>query len=118
MAKSLQSWLNSHHDTVKPNAGYTVDPFFPLIENGKLFGLGSNDAGGCLVSLISTFCYFPWAGFTIQLILIASAEEEISGKNGISSVIDQLPPCDLAIVGEPTLMDVAVAEKGLMGHWC
>lgn len=107
-------WLNSHHDTVKPNAGYTQDPFFPLVEEGKLFGLGSNDAGGCLVSLISAFCYFHGQDLPFNLILVASAEEEISGKNGISSVINQLPPCDLAIVGEPTLMQVAVAEKGLM----
>lgn len=107
-------WLNSHHDTVKPNSGYTVDPFFASIKEGKLFGLGSNDAGGSLVSLISTFCYFYEQDLPFNLILIASAEEEISGKNGISSVIDQLPHCDLAIVGEPTLMDVAVAEKGLM----
>ncbi len=107
-------WLNSHHDTVKPNSGYSIDPFFPLVQDGKLFGLGSNDAGGCLVSLIGAFVQFLEIDLPVNLILIASAEEEISGKNGISSVISQLPPCDLAIVGEPTLMDVAVAEKGLM----
>ncbi|MBN7816723.1 M20 family metallo-hydrolase [Algoriphagus pacificus] len=107
-------WLNSHHDTVKPNAGYTLDPFSPIEKEGKLFGLGSNDAGGPLVSLIAAFCYFFGNELPFNLILIASAEEEISGPNGIASVVSQIPACDLAIVGEPTLMDLAVAEKGLM----
>ncbi|MEP0711939.1 M20 family metallo-hydrolase [Algoriphagus sp.] len=107
-------WLNSHHDTVKPNAGYTKDPFHAITEDGKLFGLGSNDAGGPLVCLIAAFTYFHERDLPFNLIMIASAEEEISGKNGIASVIDQLPACELAIVGEPTLMDMAVAEKGLM----
>ena len=107
-------WLNSHHDTVKPNAGYTKDPFLAITEDGKLYGLGSNDAGGPLVSLMSAFSYFYGQELPFNLIMIASAEEEISGKNGIASVINQLPACDLAIVGEPTLMDMAVAEKGLM----
>ncbi|WP_339701984.1 M20 family metallo-hydrolase [Algoriphagus aquimarinus] len=107
-------WLNSHHDTVKPNAGYTKDPFLAITQDGKLFGLGSNDAGGPLVSLMAAFSHFYGQELPFNLIIIASAEEEISGKNGIASVIDQLPPCDLAIVGEPTLMDMAVAEKGLM----
>lgn len=107
-------WLNSHHDTVKPNASYTKDPFLPITEEGKLYGLGSNDAGGPLVSLMAAFTHFYEQDLPFNLIMIASAEEEISGKNGIASVIDQLPPCDLAIVGEPTLMDMAVAEKGLM----
>lgn len=107
-------WLNSHHDTVKPNAGYTLDPFSPIEQDGKLFGLGSNDAGGPLVSLIAAFCHFYGKELPFNLILIASAEEEISGPNGIALVIPQIPACDLAIVGEPTLMDLAVAEKGLM----
>ncbi len=107
-------WLNSHHDTVKPNAGYTIDPFFPLQKNGKLFGLGSNDAGASLVCLLATFVHLSKTELPFNLIMIASAEEEISGINGIASVINQLPPCDLAIVGEPTEMAVAVAEKGLM----
>ena len=107
-------WLNSHHDTVKPNAGYTKDPFQAIIEVGKLYGLGSNDAGGPLVSLMAAFSYFCGKELPVNLIMIASAEEEISGQNGIASVIGQLPPCELAIVGEPTLMDAAVAEKGLM----
>ncbi|RAI91358.1 M20 family metallo-hydrolase [Algoriphagus yeomjeoni] len=107
-------WLNSHHDTVKPNAGYTKDPFHAITQDGKLFGLGSNDAGGPLVCLMAAFTHFYEEDLPYNLIMIASAEEEISGKNGIASVIDQLPPCDLAIVGEPTLMEMAVAEKGLM----
>lgn len=107
-------WLNSHHDTVKPNTGYTLDPFSPIEKDGKLYGLGSNDAGGCLVSLMATFLYFYEKEIPVNLILIASAEEEISGKNGISSIIEQLPACDVAIVGEPTLNMAAVSEKGLM----
>lgn len=106
--------LNSHHDTVKPNAGYTKDPFLPIFEDGKLYGLGSNDAGGCLVSLIAAFCYFYEKELPFNLILAATAEEEISGKNGIESIIADLPTIELAIVGEPTLMQMAVAEKGLL----
>ncbi|WP_075351295.1 M20 family metallo-hydrolase [Algoriphagus marinus] len=107
-------WLNSHHDTVKPNSGYTIDPFQPLIKDNKLFGLGSNDAGASLVCLLSAFIHFLGIDLPFNLVMIASAEEEISGKDGIASIISQLPPCDLAIVGEPTEMAVAVAEKGLM----
>lgn len=107
-------WLNSHHDTVKPNSGYTKNPHQAIVEDGKLFGLGSNDAGGSLVSLISAFCHFIRKDLPFNLLLIASAEEEISGANGISSVISQLPEAELAIVGEPTLMRLAVAEKGLL----
>lgn len=106
--------LNSHHDTVKPNAGYTRDPFEATIEDGKLFGLGSNDAGGCLVSLIATFLYFYNKVIPFNLVLAATAEEEISGKNGIESLICKLPQITCAIVGEPTLLKMAVAEKGLM----
>lgn len=107
--------LNSHHDTVKPNAGYTNDPFKAIIKEGKLFGLGSNDAGGCLVSLIATFLhYHDKEGMNYNLILAATAEEEISGKGGIESLIPSLPAIDFAIVGEPTQMNLAIAEKGLM----
>jgi acetylornithine deacetylase len=106
--------LNSHHDTVKPNSGYTKDPFRAIIEEGKLFGLGSNDAGGCLVSLMATFCHFYNKALPFNLVLAATAEEEISGKNGIESILGELPKFELAIVGEPTLMQMAVAEKGLM----
>ncbi|WP_343568626.1 M20 family metallo-hydrolase [Sphingobacterium sp.] len=107
--------LNSHHDTVKPNTGYTRDPLAATVEEDKLFGLGSNDAGGCLVSLIATFLYFyQQTELKYNLCLVASAEEEISGKNGVESVLDDIGPIDFAIVGEPTLLDLAIAEKGLM----
>lgn len=107
--------LNSHHDTVKPNPGYTRDPFSPDVEDGKLYGLGSNDAGGCLVSLIATFRHFyDQQNLKYNLCIAATAEEEISGKNGIESLIPDLGPVDFAIVGEPTLMDLAIAERGLI----
>lgn len=107
--------LNSHHDTVKPNTGYTRNPFSPDVEGGILYGLGSNDAGGCLVSLIAAFLYFyPQEGLQYNFCLAATAEEEISGINGLESVIPDLGSLDFAIVGEPTLMQLAVAERGLM----
>lgn len=107
--------LNSHHDTVKPNKGWVRDPFLPQVENGKLFGLGSNDAGGCLVSLIATFLYFyPQENLTYNLVLAATAEEEVSGLNGLELIFPQLGNIEFAIVGEPTEMHLAVAEKGLM----
>jgi acetylornithine deacetylase len=107
--------LNSHHDTVKPNTAYTKDPFLPQEENGKLYGLGSNDAGGALVSLIAAFTYFYDAkDLNHNLILVASAEEESSGPNGLNSMLSILPEISVAIVGEPTLMQLAVAEKGLV----
>ncbi|HWB90802.1 MAG TPA: M20 family metallo-hydrolase [Puia sp.] len=107
--------LNSHHDTVKPNKDYTLDPYAPLEKDGKLFGLGSNDAGGCLVSLIATFIHFFEAtGLSHNLILAASAEEEISGHNGIELLLPTLGKIEWAIVGEPTKMQLAVAEKGLL----
>src|SRR5690606_24497032 len=107
--------LNSHHDTVRPNSGYTRDPFKPEIIDGKLFGLGSNDAGGPLVSLIATFLhYYDREDLAYNLIMAATAEEEISGTNGIESIWSSLTPIDFAIVGEPTLCGMATAEKGLM----
>jgi acetylornithine deacetylase len=107
--------LNSHHDTVKPNRGYTRDPFAATIEDGKLFGLGSNDAGGCLVSLVAAFLYFyNRKDLPFNLVLAASAEEEISGTEGIERVLPKLGPIDCAIVGEPTLLHMAIAERGLM----
>lgn len=107
--------LNSHHDTVKPNKGYTVDPFSAIEKDGKLFGLGSNDAGGSLVALIVTFLYFyEKENLKYNILLAATAEEEISGHNGIETLLPQLGKIDFSIVGEPTQMDMAVAEKGLM----
>lgn len=107
--------LNSHHDTVKPNTGYTLNPFEPIEKDGKLFGLGSNDAGGPLVSLICAFLYFyEKENLNYNLIITATAEEEISGVNGIESIYKELGKIDFAIVGEPTEMNLAIAEKGLL----
>ena len=107
--------LNSHHDTVNPNQGYTIDPFAAIVEEDKLFGLGSNDAGGCLVSLIATFTHFYKAeNMSHNIVIVASAEEESSGQNGLNSVLKFLPEIDCAIVGEPTQMQLAIAEKGLV----
>ncbi len=107
--------LNSHHDTVKPNPGYSRDPFAADIIDGMLFGLGSNDAGGCLVSLIAVFIHFyKEKNLKYNLCLAATAEEEVSGKNGIELILPQLGPLEFAIVGEPTLMQMAIAERGLM----
>ncbi|WP_222981813.1 M20 family metallo-hydrolase [Flagellimonas meishanensis] len=107
--------LNSHHDTVKPNSAYSKDPFHPHIESGKLFGLGSNDAGGCLVSLLATFVHFyGQEGLNHNIIMAATGEEEDAGEKSIRALLPILPKIDVAIVGEPTLMDLAIAEKGLV----
>ena len=130
--------LNSHHDTVKPNPQYTKDPFSPIVDDGKLFGLGSNDAGGCLVSLIAVFLYFhDKKNLPFNVCLAATAEEEISGFNGIESLLqneefkhktngcfssspEYIPIKSggvgggFGLVGEPTLMNLAVSEKGLL----
>ena len=107
--------LNSHHDTVKPNSGYTRDPYEPEIEDGKLYGLGSNDAGGCLVSLIATFLYFyAQEDLAYNICLATTAEEEISGNNGLECIIPDLGELEFAIVGEPTEMQLAIAERGLL----
>lgn len=107
--------LNSHHDTVKPNKGYTTDPFAPIEKDGKLFGLGSNDAGGPLVSLITVFLYYyEKKDLKYNLLIAATAEEEISGHNGVEALLPRLGKIDFAIVGEPTQMQMAVAERGLM----
>ena len=107
--------LNSHHDTVKPNKSYTLDPFSPVEKDGKLFGLGSNDAGGPLVSLLACFLHFHQQhDLSYNLAFAATAEEEISGPNGIEHALKFLPPINCAIVGEPTKMQMAVAERGLL----
>ena len=113
--KKFTVLLNSHHDTVKPNAGYTNNPFEAIEKDGKLLGLGSNDAGGPLVSLTAAFVYFyDEEDLPFNLILAATAEEEISGHDGIEILLPQLPNIDCGIVGEPTLMKMAIAEKGLL----
>lgn len=107
--------LNSHHDTVKPNSAYTRDPFSPDIVDGRLYGLGSNDAGASVVSLIAAFLHFyDRKGLTYNLCLALTAEEEVSGANGIESILPRLGELSFAIVGEPTGMHLAIAERGLM----
>ncbi len=107
--------LNSHIDTVQPAKGYTLDPFSPIENGDKLFGLGSNDAGGPLVSLLATFIHFyERTDLNYNLVFVASAEEEISGRRGLEVVLPEIAPVDFAIVGEPTRMELAIAEKGLL----
>ncbi len=108
--------LNSHHDTVKPNQGYTKNPFEAIVEDGKLYGLGSNDAGGCLVSLIATFTHFYAAeNLPYNIVIVASAEEESSGKLGLNSVLKHLPHLDCAIIGEPTSDAIGRGRKRIIG---
>ncbi len=107
--------LNSHIDTVKPAKGYTLDPFTPIEDGDQLFGLGSNDAGGPLVSLLAAFIHFYHRdNLPFNLVFVASAEEEISGRRGMEVVLPRIAPVEFAIVGEPTRMEVAIAEKGLL----
>lgn len=106
--------LNAHIDTVKPVAGWQHDPFTPVVEDGKLYGLGSNDCGGGLMALLQAFMILRAEKNPFNLVYLASCEEEVSGKNGIESVLSLLPKIDFAIVGEPTGMQPAIAEKGLM----
>jgi acetylornithine deacetylase len=107
--------LDSHIDTVRPAKGYTKDPFSPIMEGDKLYGLGSNDAGGPLVSLLATFVHFyERDDLPFNLVYTASAEEEISGRRGLEIVLPELAPLSFAIIGEPTKMELAIAEKGLL----
>ena len=107
--------LNSHHDTVRPTKAYNFNPFLPFIQEGKLYGLGSNDAGGCLVSLIAAFLHFhEFENLPYNLCLAATAEEETSGEYGLKCILPELHNIAFAIVGEPTQMEMAVAEKGSM----
>ena len=107
--------LNTHHDTVKPNKAYTLDPFLPVEKDGRLFGLGSNDAGASLVSMAQVFLHFYGKeDLQYNLVIALTAEEEISGFDGIEALFPQLPNVELAIVGEPTQMNLAIAEKGLL----
>lgn len=106
--------LNAHIDTVKPVATWTKNPYEALLEGDKLFGLGANDCGGGLVTLLQVFRILKERSLPFNLIYLASAEEEVSGKNGVEHVLPLLPKIDVAIVGEPTGMQPAIAEKGLM----
>ena len=106
--------LNSHHDTVKPGTGWQYSPYDAVLEGDKLIGLGSNDAGASAVSLLAAFLYFHGKSNAFNLICAITAEEEISGANGIRSVLPRLGRIDLGIVGEPTGMNLAIAEKGLI----
>lgn len=111
--------LNSHHDTVIPNKQYTNDPFKSILVDEKLYGLGSNDAGGALVSLIATFVFFyDQKDLPFNICLAATGEEETSGQNGIRTILPDLMPISFAIVGEPTEMHLAIAEKGSMVFDC
>lgn len=107
--------LCSHHDTVAPSAHYSMDPLDPVVKNGRLFGLGSNDAGGALVTLLSVFRYLDaLPALPYNVVFAATAEEEVSGKNGMELLFPHLPRPDFAVIGEPTGMNAAIAEKGLV----
>jgi acetylornithine deacetylase len=107
--------LNSHHDTVRPASGYTMDPFTPVEKDGKLYGLGSNDAGGALVALLAAFLHFYHRSeMTHNLLFAATAEEEVSGPLGLSTILKDIGPIESAIVGEPTGMRMATSQKGLI----
>ncbi len=106
--------LNAHIDTVRPAAGYTRDPFTPVEEDGKLYGLGSNDDGGSLVALLEAYVRLTEHPQPYRLLFTATAEEEISGPGGIESILPDLGKVDFGVIGEPTGMNMAVAEKGLM----
>ena len=107
--------LNSHIDTVKPAKDYTLDPYTPVEEDDKIYGLGSNDAGGPLVALLAVFIHFyDRSDLPFNLVFVASAEEEISGRRGLEIVLPKIAPVEFAIVGEPTKMQLAIAEKGLL----
>jgi acetylornithine deacetylase len=106
--------LNAHIDTVKPSSGYSRDPFVPFEDEGRIFGLGSNDDGGSLVALLSAYLDLTSRPQPYRLIFSATAEEEISGKNGIECIFPEIGKIDFGVIGEPTCMRMAVAEKGLM----
>ena len=106
--------LNAHIDTVKPASGYTRDPFTPSVENGRLYGLGSNDDGGSLAALLETYSKLASHPQPYRLVFSATAEEEVSGVGGLESIVPDLGQIDFGIIGEPTEMQMAVAERGLM----
>ncbi|MFT3740440.1 MAG: M20 family metallo-hydrolase [Breznakibacter sp.] len=106
--------LNSHHDTVRPGSNWMYDPFTPTFEGDKLVGLGSNDAGASVVSLLGVFHLLAASEQPYNLVVAITAEEEVSGTNGVASILPELGPIDLGIVGEPTQMQMAIAERGLL----
>ncbi len=106
--------LCSHHDTVRPASGYTNDPFTPITDGDRLFGLGSNDAGASVVCLLESFCALQDEELAVNLVLALVGEEEISGANGVSALLPELCRIDMAIVGEPTKIQAAVGERGLV----
>jgi acetylornithine deacetylase len=106
--------LCAHIDTVKPVSTWTRDPFTPVVEDGRLYGLGANDCGGGLVSLLAVYRLLRGLSLKYNLVYLASCEEEVSGEGGFRLALPELPPIDVAIVGEPTGMQPAIAEKGLM----
>ena len=115
---AMRVLLNSHHDTVRPGQGWTKDPFGAVIEDGRLYGLGSNDAGGALMMMLGTFLHYQsHTDLPVEFVVAATAEEEVSGTDGMNLLTRELwnsYPIDLALVGEPTAMELAIAEKGLM----
>ncbi|MEX0981848.1 MAG: M20/M25/M40 family metallo-hydrolase [Bacteroidales bacterium] len=106
--------LNSHMDTVAPGAGWKSDPFVPLSEEGRITGLGCNDAGASVISMVAAYRNLVERNMADRVVMVISAEEEVSGKNGLSSVIPELPGLKFAVVGEPTSLQPAIAERGLM----
>lgn len=106
--------LNAHIDTVRPAGGYSRDPFTPSVENGKLYGLGSNDDGGSLAALLQAYSELSSRPQSYRLVFSATAEEEVSGKGGIDLLLPEIGPVEFGVIGEPTGMNMAVAERGLM----
>lgn len=106
--------LNSHHDTVRPAASYTRDPYLPTIEGDRLYGLGANDAGASVVALTQTFLHFYEQPLPFNLLLALSAEEECGGEKGVRAWVNEVGPIDSAIVGEPTSLQAAIGERGLV----
>ena len=110
--------MNSHHDTVKPSASYTRNPYEPTHEEGRIYGLGSNDAGGSAVSLIAAYRYYENMELPFNMLLAISAEEEVMGEHGMRALLPELGKIDMALVGEPTGMQAAVGERGLVVMDC
>ena len=110
--------MNSHHDTVRPSASYTRDPYAPTHEEGRIYGLGSNDAGASVVSLIAAYRYLEMEPLPYNMLLAISAEEEVMGEHGMRALLPVLGHIDMALVGEPTGMQAAVGERGLVVMDC